>query len=153
MADLETSKIRSKALKFCVGLGIDIGCSSDKIKPDATGFDRNPGDGVDVIGDAAAPLKFPDVWFDYVYSSHCLEDLEYTESALREWLRVLKKDGHIILYIPHADHYKGCNLDHRVEFRNKDIVLMLTKLGCRIIVDEVDAGPNRYSMFIVGKKI
>ena len=149
---LETSKIRAKVLQYCDGFGIDIGCGNDKIKPDAIGYDRDYYQPVDVIGDASMPLCFDAEYFDYVYSSHCLEDIPDTKSTLRQWLRVLKPLGCMILYLPHQDLYKGYNLDHKHDFVNADITELLNGLGCDIIVDEIDEGDNRYSMLIVARK-
>jgi ubiquinone/menaquinone biosynthesis C-methylase UbiE len=50
------------------------------------------------------------VWFrdsvlDYVFSSHCLEDFTDTQAVLREWARVLKPGGRIVLFLPDQQTY------------------------------------------------
>jgi SAM-dependent methyltransferase len=155
MAYLEASKIRLSALPFCKGKGIDIGCRDDKITPDAIGFDKNMHPGhVDVIGDARYVSEtFPADNFDYVFSSHCLEDILDTNAALREWLKILKPGGHLILYVPHPALYKGCNLDHRHPgFTPEDLVFRLAQMECDPVVTGVDSGPDRYSTFVVVRK-
>jgi SAM-dependent methyltransferase len=155
MAYLEASKIRLSALPFCKGKGIDIGCRDDKIVPDAIGFDKNMHPGhVDVIGDARYVSEtFPADNFDYVFSSHCLEDILDTNAALREWLKILKPGGHLILYVPHPALYKGCNIDHRHPgFTPEDLLCRLAQMECDPVVQGVDSGPDRYSTFVVVKK-
>ncbi len=152
MASLETSKIREKVLKFCNGKGIDIGCRDDKIKSDSIGFDKIHYKGVDIIGDASQKIDFPNNHFDYVYSSHCLEDIPNTRQTLTEWLRILKPQCYIILHIPHKDLYKGYNADHCQMFNIEDIEKLLKELNCDIIESYIDNGENRYSFVVIGKK-
>jgi ADP-heptose:LPS heptosyltransferase len=148
----ETSKIRDQVLPWISGSVIDIGCFRDKITPDAVGFDDDFCPGVDIVGDASAKMPFEDGHFDTVYSSHCLEDLVDTELVLYEWLRILKPAGHIVLYLPHADLYRGYNQDHKQSFRPDDIKQILRELGCSIIKDWVDVGENRYSFVVIAQK-
>lgn len=48
----------------------------------------------DHIGDARSP-PFPDETFDEVYSSHCIEHVEWfeVEPTIKEWVRILKPGG------------------------------------------------------------
>ena len=69
---LETSKIRDRALPYCVGKGIDLGCGRDPITPDCVAMDRHEAPEVTLVGDIGARLPFDDVTFDWVYSSHAL---------------------------------------------------------------------------------
>jgi len=150
----ETSKIRDKVIKYCEGRGLDIGAKHDKIKPDSIGIDRNKEVGVDVVCDALDLLFKSDV-FDYVYSSHCLEHIVDTKAALKEWRRVLKQGGKLILYLPHKDLYKGVNLDHKHDFVPEDITTMLTDIGFKILENYVDdnAEEDKYSFTVVAEKI
>ena len=152
MHESETAKIRDRVLKYCEGKGIDIGCKSDKIKPDALGIDMREARGVDMLLDASEPLPFRNEEFDYIYSSHCLEDIEDTDRTLWEWLRILRKGGHITLHLPHKDLYKGYNADHRHEFTAEDIIIRLQAMGCEVVESFVDEGEDRYSFCVVGKK-
>lgn len=65
-------------------------------------------------------LPFADNSQDAVFSSHCLEHIEDARSAIREWFRVLKNDGYLIITVPHQFLYERklsppsrWNLDHR----------------------------------------
>lgn len=44
--------------------------------------------------------------FDFVYASHILEHLEDPSRAVKEWWRVLKPGGHLIISVPHRDLYE-----------------------------------------------
>lgn len=150
---LETSKIRERILHHLQGKGIDIGCQRDPITPDCVAFDKNPYPEVTHIGDARK-LPFADGEFDWAYSSHCLEDLADTEAALTEWLRVLKTNGTIALYVPHPQLYKGCNFDHVYNgFTPEELSEFLVMLGCQIMEAFVDDGPDRYSSCVIAKKL
>jgi len=153
--ELETSKIRDRVLKYCDGKGIDIGCNQDKIKPDAIGIDDRAAQGdVNMNLDASKPLPFNTGEFDYVYSSHALEDMLDTVGILREWIRILKMDGRIILYVPHPDLYKGFNSRHKYPgFRPEELTPILKNLGCSIVETFIDDRPGCYSTLVVAKKI
>jgi predicted SAM-dependent methyltransferase len=65
-----------------------------------------PAEGVDHVGDARDLSAFPDGTFDEVYASHVLEHLDYHEEvlkALREWHRVLKAGGRLLVGVPDMD--------------------------------------------------
>ena len=44
--------------------------------------------------------------YDFIYSSHTLEHMENVEIALSNWIRLLRKGGNLILYIPDRDLYE-----------------------------------------------
>lgn len=101
----ETSKARDRRIregffeKYCNGKGIDIGFGGDLIMPDAQGWDFEHGDATFLDG-------IKDESFDYVYSSHTLEHVFNVTTTLKNWYRVLKPNGYMILYIPHRDLYE-----------------------------------------------
>jgi len=66
------------------------------IVPNAIGVDINyPGyDGI--------RLPFDDESQDAIYSSHCYEHIADNIGALKEWFRVLKAGGFIVLVVPHV---------------------------------------------------
>lgn len=101
----ETSKARWRREremffeKYCIGKGLDIGFGGDLILPTADGYDFEH-------GDAQYLKSVPDNKYDFVYSSHTLEHMNDAEVALKNWFRVVKKNGYLILYIPHRDLYE-----------------------------------------------
>lgn len=109
----ETSKIRQLVLPYCVGYGCDIGFGGDKIKPDAVGIDfANPyantgADKVDIPCDVIKnEIPVADNSFDYVYTSHLIEDFDDTKAGLRKFLRILKDGGNLILVFPDQQKYE-----------------------------------------------
>lgn len=155
----ETAKIREKVAEYIkdTELGIDIGCGPDKLYKSSIGLDRNKTMAVDRIVDARA-LPFEDGVFDYVFSSHCLEDFIDKESVLVEWCRVIKPGGKIALYLPHKDYYKGCNMDHYELFDSEYVKPILESFGFKIELDYLDIGDyngvknDRYSFLVVATK-
>jgi predicted SAM-dependent methyltransferase len=108
----ETALCRNRLKHFCVGNGIDIGYGGDPIVPTAITIDivtpythlgNHP---QNLMGDGQDLYWFQDFSLDYVYSSHLLEDFENTEKVLREWLRVLKYNGYMVLYCPVEKKYR-----------------------------------------------
>jgi SAM-dependent methyltransferase len=57
---------------------------------------------VDYINDASNKISFPDNTFDVIYASHILEHTPWykIEETLREWVRVLKINGEIEIWVP-----------------------------------------------------
>jgi SAM-dependent methyltransferase len=51
-------------------------------------------------------LPFGDQTQDAVFTSHCLEHIEDYQNAIREWHRVLKIGGHMIIAVPHKFLYE-----------------------------------------------
>jgi SAM-dependent methyltransferase len=82
-----------------VGRGIDIGCGDDPVTSDCIAWDKEQ-------GDAQLPPGIPRQSFDWVYSSHCLEDLPNPKSAIRRWWEVLKPGGSLLVVVPDEDLYE-----------------------------------------------
>lgn len=96
---------------------IDIGCRGDKIKTSAYGVDIVSTQDVDLVispNDIYRLSEFEKLesGFQIVYSSHTLEHLQDPVNALRDWVKLLKKDGYIVLYLPDVDYYKEHNPEH-----------------------------------------
>jgi ubiquinone/menaquinone biosynthesis C-methylase UbiE len=113
----ETAKVRHLVLEYCQGYGCDIGFGGDKVKKqDCTGIDyaqpytKTGQDSVDIACDVMKEkIPVPDDTFDYVYSSHMIEDVEDTASVLKEFIRILKPGGNLILVFPdQAKYEKTC---------------------------------------------
>lgn len=82
-------------------LGIDIGCGNNPLHPSYVRWDRAIGS-----GDATYMLGVPDELYEVVYASHILEHLEDYPSALRNWWRILRPGGRLIIVVPHRDLYE-----------------------------------------------
>lgn len=106
--------------KYMSGKGLDIGYRGygdtdvDPVLETAIGIDLN------YPGYDGKILPFPDESQDYVYNSHCLEHITDDLFAIKEWFRVLKTHGHMVVVVPHQYLYekKHClpslwNADHK----------------------------------------
>ncbi len=100
-----------------LGNGIDIGYGGKLKKPiyNYFGYDRDSKE-----FDPSGKMPFADEAFDVVYSSHCLEHIVDYQTSLREWFRILKTGGHMVLLLPHKflyekkEHLPGrFNTDHK----------------------------------------
>jgi predicted SAM-dependent methyltransferase len=113
----ETSKCRDRLAPYCRGAGLDIGFGGDPITADAIRVDLAVpytavgAYSVQLPGDGANLHWFADDALDFIYSSHLLEDFEHTEPILREWLRVLKPGGRLVLFCPDEQAFRRhCDL-------------------------------------------
>ena len=81
------------AKHFCKGQGLDIGCGKLEwcfpgaipVDPTLNQFDA---------------LNLPPGFWDYIYSSHCLEHLQDWVIVLNLWTIMLKPGGVLFLYLP-----------------------------------------------------
>lgn len=156
----ETAKCRFHVASFLRGRGIDLGCGNEKIAPDALGVDLY-GEEADIRLDLGAPdslAMFADGGFDYVYSSHCLEDFKETRVILEQWWRLVRPGGHLILYGPDPDYYPhkdtaGANPSHKVDLHGGQVWEILKGLGSASLVHlSRHNETNEYSWLLVVRK-
>ena len=162
----ETSKCRSRLAKYCKGNGLDLGFGGDAITPNAVRVDfpapysKTKGEIVQLGGDCCNLEWFRDETLDFVYSSHLLEDFEDTESILKEWLRVLKPKGLLIIFCPDEQVYRRhCintgqtyNYCHKhADFSLQKVKTILKKLGQTNIIHEIPL-IDKYSWDLVIQK-
>jgi SAM-dependent methyltransferase len=114
--------------KYMQGYGLDIGYRGERgsqdiqpILPTAIGID------LDYPGYNGTQLPFADNSQGYVYASHILEHVLNPEECIKEWYRVTKPGGYIIITVPHMDLYEQkeappslWNLGHHRFYRYKD---------------------------------
>lgn len=109
----ETSKCRPRLAPYCTGYGVDLGFGGDPIVPHAIRVDlpqpytQVGAHSVQLGGGAENLYWFRDNVLDFVFSSHLLEDYDDTEAVLREWLRVLKPGGRLIIYCPDEQRFRA----------------------------------------------
>jgi SAM-dependent methyltransferase len=137
----ETSKCRERLSKFCVGYGVDLGFGGDPIVEHAIRVDQSRpyaetgANSVQLGGDATNLHWFRDEVLDFVFSSHLLEDFEDTEAALREWMRVLKPGGVMIIYCPdeqvYRTHCARTGQTYNVHHKHADFSLEFVKQALR----------------------
>ncbi|HEY4064284.1 MAG TPA: methyltransferase domain-containing protein [Puia sp.] len=110
----ETSKVRHLVIGYCKGYGCDIGFGGDKISKEncigidyATPYTHTGMDKVDIACDVINErIPVADNTYDYVYTSHLIEDLKDTRKGLEEFIRILKPGGNLILVFPDQPMYE-----------------------------------------------
>jgi len=122
---MPTEEARINLSKYCKGNGIDVGYGGVSITPNTINVDlvekcqSRGNDPQHLFGNGRDLYWFKDGVLDYVYSSHLLENFYIEEMLefLKEWYRVLKKGGYIVLYLPVEKTYreknKKCNPAHK----------------------------------------
>lgn len=94
--------------RYFRGEGIDIGAGPDPLGMymglfpllrDVRRWDVND-------GDAQAMDGVPDLRYDLVHSSHCLEHLADPAEAVRNWFRIVRPNGHLVVLVPDEDMYE-----------------------------------------------
>ena len=88
-------------------------------------FNYNKGSYKNFYQSEATDIPFKDGYFDLVISAHCLEHLPNPILAIKEWSRVIKKNGFIIFILPHNERMfdhgrKLTTLDHLLEDYEKN---------------------------------
>lgn len=111
----ETPKTRWRAVPYTAGRGLDVGCGAERL------FDTEFVLAIDNCADAAIGAQInPNITadgkelsifaagsFDYVFSSYMLQELPYDQvpEALRNFFRVTKVNGNVVLYLPDDQQY------------------------------------------------
>src|SRR5574337_198725 len=123
---MEVDTRRERLLKYCKGCGVDLGFGGTAISRSAIAVDREEHDPsrarnpdampTHLVGDVRNLYWFRDGVLDYVFSSHCLEDFVDVEAVLKEWLRVIKPGGYLVLFLPDEVVYRSITPD---EIRNQ----------------------------------
>ncbi len=163
----ETSKCRARLAPYCTGDGADLGFGGDPIAPSALRIDLPNQYGTvgefpaQLRGDASQLVWFRDGVLDYIFSSHLLEDFHDTEGVLREWLRVLKPGGRLIIFCPDEQRFRAhCNRTgqpynpHHVHahFSLDRVKQLLTRIGgTRLVYENPDV--DLYSWDLVVEKV
>jgi ADP-heptose:LPS heptosyltransferase/SAM-dependent methyltransferase len=169
----ETSKAVQRRLhdsnfitRYFRGNGIDIGAGNDPLgqyielfplMESCLSYDREDGDAQDMKGCKEGQ-------FDFVHASHCLEDLHDPLTGLRNWLKILKPGGHLIVTVPDEDMYEQgvfpstFNSDHKGTFtvfkpnswspNSHNLLSMILLLGdvADLIKIEQLTGTHRYGL-------
>ncbi len=103
--------------KILVGPGIDVGAGDDLIPiPGFVPFDKEHGN--------AERLSeyFPHKSQKTIHSSQCAEHMSNPLEALLDWMKLLKKGGHLVWTVPDVGAYENFvypsrhNPDHRASF-------------------------------------
>lgn len=94
--------------EFFRGHGIDIGCGDDNIIQFADrfgilscrGYDQKDGN------DGETCLNIEDQSFDFLHSSHSLEHMPDPIKAVKNWIRVVRTGGYLVITVPDEVMYE-----------------------------------------------
>jgi SAM-dependent methyltransferase len=154
------------ATRYFRGRGVDIGGAPDPLSLYTELFPLMESVRIWDLedGDAQFMAGVADDTFDFVHSSHCLEHLHDPVEGLRNWLRVTKPGGHVVIMVPDEDLYEqgvfpsSFNRDHKWTFsifkprswseRSINLVELVQKLDAtaEILKIELLNGGHRYGL-------
>ena len=119
--------------KWCRGLGIDIGCGSKRLSPSVLSTDNYLSTGVDLLWDhlQKGPYPFEDQAFDFVFSSHVIEDFspEDIPRVFAEWWRMVKIGGYLVLLVPDMEGGRYPKWDEKFIADDQDVKDGKRKVG------------------------
>lgn len=168
----ESGKYLHLTQQYCKGNGVDIGSQGWPVVPWAIQIELpeaefahyTSGKKLDQAGvfrgDGRA-LPFKDGVLDFVYASHVLEDFVDWEPILREWVRVLKPGGYLIILVPDKKLWNEAikrgqppNCAHTHESYAGELTTYTGRIGVRVLEDRLTAlYPEDYSILFVGQKL
>jgi predicted SAM-dependent methyltransferase/ADP-heptose:LPS heptosyltransferase len=166
----EAAKISWEIVKWTRGRGLDIGAGLYRTFPHFITVDNNvdvqlfghPMPRPDILVEDAGKLEVvADACMDFVFSSHMLEHVEEERlvKVLREWWRVIKDEGYLVLYLPDADEYpkvgeKGANPDHKWNVTYNKVMGLMAKAGPHDLMDFQKRNEGQeYSLYFVFQKV
>lgn len=169
----ETARYRSLTVPLCVGNGCDVGSGGDPVVPWAIQIELSEAEYAHYhSGDKrfqpthafrgrADELPFMNGVLDFVYSSHLLEDFLDWRPCLREWTRVLKHGGKLIILMPEKNLWaaelargRTPNCSHRKEPELGELSALAPTLGLRVIKEQLtNLIPDDYSLMFVAAKL
>jgi SAM-dependent methyltransferase len=89
-----------------------------------------------IINDSVDISNVNDETYDFVFSSHSLEHIANPLKAVKEWLRIIKSGGHIILIVPE----KSQCFDHRRPYSK--IETLITQFERNVGEDDLTTLPE-----------
>jgi SAM-dependent methyltransferase len=93
--------------RYCSGpLILDVGYTGYDNPEKKTALPGAIGIDLDYPGYDGLHLPFDDGSVDCVFSSHCLEHIQFDHAAIRDWYRVLRIGGFIVCMVPSQALYE-----------------------------------------------
>lgn len=130
---------------------LEVGCGGRKTVPNAVGLDRvSKGEKIpgvspvfiskaDICADAEGPIPVEDGRFDTVIARHILEHIVNDVDAVKEWGRVLRKSGRLIIAVPNHNlrNTIPMNIEHVRAWTPKSLKSFMESQGWKT-VDMID---------------
>jgi SAM-dependent methyltransferase len=170
----ETEKYRYASAPYLSGVGVDIASQGVAVVPWAISYDLPhkefshysngaPPKGPLQLRGFADKLPFEDQSLDFVYSSHYIEDVLDWAPIIKEWDRVLKIGGHMVILLPDKALWNAAiaagqppNCSHRHESFPGELTEFFRQFfgHYEIIKDELTAvTPEDYNIIFVAKRV
>lgn len=122
---LNEYRLNHKYDKYFTGVGVDIGCGDDPLdikifKNIQNLIQYDVTNNINHDANKCDDLNNND--FDFVYSSHCLEHMIDPYVAFKNWIRICKPFGYLIVAVPHELFYEKYqwpskfNIDHKTSW-------------------------------------
>lgn len=170
----ETERYRWASAPYCAGVGVDVASQGIPVVPWAISYDLpepefshysngRPPKGPLQLRGFADRLPFESQSLDFVYSSHFLEDVFDWIPVLKEWDRVLKIGGYMIILVPDKDRWAAAiqkgqppNCSHRHEAYVGELTTVFRNAFGHydIIKDEfTNVTPDDYTIIFVAERV
>lgn len=122
--------------KYIVGLGLDIGCGTNRLSPTVMTTDWYPHVDTDLIWNCVHeggrhPYPFRDNRFDFIFASHVLEDFapDEIQFVFDEWLRMVKVGGHLIILVPDIEGGRYPGIDEVFTAESPEVISGERRIG------------------------
>lgn len=149
MGDMEGDLVREAITGKKV---VEIGCGGTKTVPGAVGVDVIPqGEPIpslghqttsvaDIVADVSGKLPFKDGEFDSLVARHILEHCQDTVETLKEWGRVVRSGGRMIIVVPNQDEGSTIpmNPEHLHAFTPSSLASIAEVLGFKLVDQKVN---------------
>lgn len=159
--DLIRKKVKSKGLKI-----IDIACGNLKTFKNSIGLDIVPGGEIinqiggiepskaDITCDVSQPLPLKDSSIDIAIARHILEHMIDPITAVRNWVKPLKKGGKLIISVPNENILRSIpmNPEHVHVWTPEWMKVFLEAVGGLKLIDLWDS-ENGISFSLIAEKI
>jgi SAM-dependent methyltransferase len=115
------------------------------------------------------PTKKDGLLSDVVFSSHYLEHCADQYKQMYVWSSILRKGGLLILYLPDGRYYNNHeNLEHMIDMNYDQFMFWFRRVWCgegkdfkgdhigkdfELIEHGMDIGPDRYSFYVIARKV
>jgi len=122
--------------KYIVGLGLDIGCGTNRLSPTVMTTDWYPHVDTDLIWNCVHeggryPYPFRDNRFDFIFASHVLEDFapDEIQFVFDEWLRMVKVGGYLIILVPDIEGGRYPGIDEVFTAESPEVISGERRIG------------------------
>jgi ADP-heptose:LPS heptosyltransferase/predicted SAM-dependent methyltransferase len=163
----EGAKVKWEIVEWTRGKGLEMGSGIQKLYPHFIGVDNKKDEQLfghpiapDLKVDTAERIDFiASGSMDFVFSSHMLEHIEpeRVTGCLKEWMRLIRPKGYLVLYLPDEDEYpkvgkEGANPDHKWDVNYERVVQYMRASTWDLVEFQKRNEGREYSLLFVFQK-